>query len=349
MLVILTICSSNFLAHALTLGDSVKTHSPGSRFIIGLVDRIPASPDFKRPKYELLLVESLGIEKFDDLVRKYNVVELNTAVKPFFIEHIYRHNPEVASVIYLDPDIVVFGGLGPLVEKLRDHALLLTPHSCTTRDFPNVISLELVMLGYGVYNLGFIATARSETTFSFLRWWQRRLRDHCYFGRWGQFVDQLWCTLVPLYFPKVLVVTDPGYNVCYWNLFERRISRTADGYLVNDTFPLVFYHFSGYDPRKPETLSNRNRGISFVDYPEAKPLTDEYRRQLMENGYESYCRLPWLLGKRAASGGGRGGQESLADAGKRAADTILRHCPSGMKRVMRRLAHFVARSCLTEE
>ena len=67
----------------------------------------------------------------------------------------------------------------------------------------------------------------------FLRWWEERLRRDCRISpEEGLFVDQRWVDFVPSYFEHT-VVTDEGYNVAYWNLFEREFKRAADGYEVN--------------------------------------------------------------------------------------------------------------------
>src|SRR5438477_2789941 len=101
MTTVFTLCSANYLAHAKTLGQSLAEHNPECRFIIGLVDRLPneVEPSFWHP-FELLPVEEVGIENFSELVQKYDLVELNTAVKPFYMERIYRRDPSVDAVIY---------------------------------------------------------------------------------------------------------------------------------------------------------------------------------------------------------------------------------------------------------
>ena len=115
-----------------------------------------------------------GIDGFEEMVARYDVVELNTAVKPFYMSYLYDRDPSVQAVIYLDPDILLYSSLAPLVEKLRCHSIAVTPHSCTYDDSETTIYYETGMLGAGVYNLGFLATARSSNTDALLRWWQRR-------------------------------------------------------------------------------------------------------------------------------------------------------------------------------
>ena len=298
MITVLTLCATNYLAHARTLGDSLTRLHPDYHFVIGLVDRLPADiPSSFWDPYEMIPVEALGIEGLAEMVARYDVVELNTAVKPFYMAHLYDRDPSVQAVIYLDPDILLYSSLAPLVEKLQCHSIAVTPHSCTYDDSETTIYYETGMLGAGVYNLGFLATARSDNTDALLRWWQRRLRDYCYYAPGtGLFVDQLWMTLAPLYF-DVHVEKSLGYNMCYWNHFERRLSPVDDGYAVNGRFPLVFYHFSSYSPDTPERLTMRlkSRTPSFQERPDLKPLYDDYRARLISNGYEKVKSSKYAL------------------------------------------------------
>ena len=298
MITVFTLCSTNYLAHARTLGDSLRQHNPGFHFVIGLVDHLPKElpASFWQP-YELVQVEEIGIEGFPEMVQRYDVVELNTAVKASYFLYLYRRDPSTEAVIYLDPDILLYSSLNHLVELLGAHNIVVTPHSCTFDNSPAAIYYEQGMLGMGIYNLGFIATKRSAVTTAFLNWWRYRLRDHCY-RAWGtgMFVDQLWVTLAPLYFP-VHVEKHPGYNMCYWNHFERKLAYDNGRYLVNGEHDLIFYHFSSYSPDHPDKITVRKKSItnSFEERPDLKPIYDDYRDRLMANGYLAVKSMPYAL------------------------------------------------------
>jgi hypothetical protein len=150
--------------------------------------------------------------------------------------------------------------------------------------------------------LGFIAASRSATTFSFLKWWQTRLRDYCYYRAGsGMFVDQIWLTLAPLYFDGIYVEKNPGYNMCYWNHFERRLSSVDGRYVVNGDQDLIFYHFSSYKPERPEIVATRLSGemiASFDEQPVLKAVYDDFRQRLFENGYHSVKALKPKFGRK---------------------------------------------------
>jgi hypothetical protein len=299
------------------------------------VDRVPKEipPAFWQP-HELIPVEDLRLENFAEMVQNYDVVELNTAVKPFYMEYLYRRNPEVEAVYYLDPDIMVFAPFKPLEERLRSNNIVVTPHSCTHENTETTVYYETGMLSTGVYNLGFLGTSRSEVTITFLQWWQHRLRTHCYYRPGtGIFVDQLWMTLAPLYFP-VHVDKNPGFNMCYWNHFERQLSQNDGRYFVNGDQPLVFYHFSSYSPEIPDRVTKRAKSkiVSFAERPDLKLIYDEYRIRLLANGYESVKSIRYAL---------RQNPPKTKLTAKAAVRSILRSLPSPLQTVLKSGAQFV--------
>ena len=296
---VFTLCSSNYLTQAKVLGDSLLEYNPDYHFVIGLVDRLPGEikPEYWQP-HEVIPVEDVAIEGFDAMADDYNIVELNTAVKPFYIGHLYRRDPSVRSVIYLDPDILVYASFKEIEDKLAAYNIVLTPHICASNDTSAHMQHEIAALSMGLYNLGFIGTSRTETTFRFLDWWQKRLRYCCHYRPGsGVFVDQLWVNLAPVYFDGVYVEKDPGYNMCYWNRFERHLTRESGRYVVNGKYDLVFYHFSAYDPNHPENVAGRGKmtAIPLRECPDLEPIYNDYRSRLINNNYTSIRCLPYLL------------------------------------------------------
>lgn len=83
-------------------------------------------------------------------------------------------------------------------------------------------------------------------------------------------------------------MTDPGYNISYWNLHERYISKSGDYYMVNNISPLVFYHFSGFDPLNEEVLSKYQDRFSFSDRKDIIDLFHDYVQKLIGNNYAEF-------------------------------------------------------------
>jgi hypothetical protein len=292
MTLVFTLCSNNYLAQALTLGNSLLRYNPEYKFIIGLVDRNNSDIDYSVIPYEILEVENIGITDFELFCKKYSIIELNTAVKPFYFQYFFSHRTEVENVVYLDPDIQVYSQFNELEGELLSSDIIITPHFTTPIDDDKLQSEE-DFLNSGLYNLGFIAVKNTSEGYSMINWWAERMRNKAFIDfKRGLFTDQIWINFVPLFFKKVKILIHPGYNMSYWNLHERTLQLLNEGLFINEQIPLVFYHFSGYNPLMPSVLSKYQNRFSFNNYLEIELLFNEYSTRLFANGYEKYIKLP---------------------------------------------------------
>ncbi len=284
MNVAFTLCSINYLAHAKTLYDSFKKFNPDWTFFIGLVDKNIRNIDLSMIECEIIEVSQLDIEGFDEMSIQYSIVELITSVKPYYFSYLIKTNHQANKFVYFDPDIMIFNRLDDLNEKLDVYDIILTPHFTTPivdYHFPT----EKHVFQTGVFNLGFLAIRRTPNSLKMIKWWESKLRNECYidFSR-GLFVDQLWMNLVPAYFDNVLIDKYSGYNMAHWNLHERFLDERDCDYFVNDV-KLVFFHFSHYNPTKPDSIAAFHNRFSFSNRPDIVNIFEYYRQTLFKNGY----------------------------------------------------------------
>lgn len=291
-----TLCSNNYLAHAKTLGDSIKQFNPDIHFVIGLVDRLDPKIDYKLfESFEILMYDKLGCLSFDTMLTKYNVIEFNTAVKPFYFEYFFKQYGEGCLVYYLDPDIACYSDFSEMNALLKQNTYLLTPH--ITRVQREISPFETMFLNVGVYNLGFIGIRYTSASMEFLKWWQYRLIDHCLidYAR-GLFVDQIWINFITVLFDNAYVIKSPAYNMACWNFHERTLIE-KEGYYVNDVkTPLVFFHFSGFKPTDMNYVSKiKIKELSLDARPDLKKIFYDYADTLKKNGYDSFSKVKPLL------------------------------------------------------
>src|SRR5690606_24035113 len=97
------------------------------------------------------------------------------------------------------------------------------------------------------------------------------------------------------------VLRDPGFNVAYWNLHERPLTKTADGTVTAGGSPLRFFHFSGYRPERPWLLTlhcARKPRVLLSEHPVLRELCDAYGAALREAGYaETLGSIPYGFNK----------------------------------------------------
>lgn len=294
-----TICSNNYLAQAKVLSDSVfKFSRDYYDFYIVLCDEYSERIDYSDFHANFVLAKDLKIANFDWMTRYYNIIELNTAIKPFAFKHlIEEHSPEY--IHYLDPDTCTYSPLSILEEELGEDSILLTPHSLAPLPFDGKIPTDNIFLNHGIYNLGFLGLRVSDDSLGMLTWWGDFLKTHCLdCVEKGFFVDQLPMELVPIYFHDATKVCfHRGINMAYWNLHERQLKYEGGSYIVNDIFPLVLFHFSNYKVKSPHIISRYYNRLSFEDLPLLKKLYLNYATELKGSNLELFNSIECIYTK----------------------------------------------------
>jgi hypothetical protein len=241
---------------------------------------------------EILPFSDLGYPEFDEMLSRYTIIEFNTAVKPYFIDYFWKADGVKPTVVYLDPDILLYQRLDHVFEALKKHAVVLTPMFC---EAPAQTSLdELVALRHGMFNLGFIAVKYAAESQRLIDWWKERLRTHCLIDKArGIFVDQKWIDLTPLLFEGIFVLKHKGYNMAWWNFSERKLLDLEEGLAVNQSNQLLyFFHFSGFKPDSDYITGRSGEPqFSYTSRPELKRLGLDYGQLLKENRYDFFNRL----------------------------------------------------------
>jgi glycosyltransferase involved in cell wall biosynthesis len=296
---IFTICSNNYLASARTFFDSVRRNHPDGDLFLCLADRLLEIDGFYDPDWKVVEADKLAIPDFAGFSFRYDIMEFNTALKPFMFQHLLELGYEI--VLYFDPDIEVFRSLDDIVSKLSLGAsFFLTPHLCSPSEDqrePNDITIMMA----GIYNLGFLGVSRGEESRRIIAWWARRLRYQCINSQSeGIFVDQKFMDLVPGFAPNAHISHDTTLNVAYWNLPQRHLLERDGGWFV-DGRPLTFYHYSGFDPNRPEILSKHDRRFNGTMPEPLRHLTEAYTKALLKNGYGTLSGVPYAY-DRFASG-----------------------------------------------
>lgn len=290
MIAAVTIISRNYLAFARVLANSFLEHHSDATFYVYLCDSSDGIDPQSEP-FELLQGGDVHIPQPDYFFTQYSVMEANTAVKPYVLEHVLFKRGHDA-VVYLDPDIQVFRSLKAVWSALEFQSAVLIPHMLEPLNDDRHPS-ELAILQSGTYNLGFLGLSPTDTSRRLLRWWQEKLYRNCVVDiPRGLFVDQKWMDLAPGYFSGVHILRDPTYNVAYWNLHERRVG-FEDGVATVDGQPLTFFHFSGYSPFKPNVLSKHQNRHHLADLPAVKRLCDAYGARLLEKGHAETTAIPY--------------------------------------------------------
>ena len=160
---VFTLCSNNYLSQAIVLGQSLLRANPVWKYVIGLVDKRDVTIDYDKMGFDIVDVDQVGIVDLEDMVHRYSVIELNTAVKPYYFKYLFLYRNTGDVVVYLDPDIYVYKPLLELEFVMQKHDIALIPHCLSAIPLDGCIPIEEDILNTGIYNLGFLAVKKTET------------------------------------------------------------------------------------------------------------------------------------------------------------------------------------------
>ena len=289
-----TIVSPNYIAYARTVAASYLEQHPDHSFFVLLVADLDDPTPFAGDAFIPVMLHEIGLPDLRAMAMKYDILELNTSVKPTLMKYLL-HRYALNALVYLDPDIYCYAPFTPIFDALDNGATaVLTPH-ITTPVFdartPPQPSKEQDLLVNGTFNLGFIAVRNGDESHKLLSWWETRCLDDGFSeGRTGLFLDQKWMNLAPGLFDRVAVTRDAGCNMAYWNLHERTLLQVQDNFAnflvtspVSDRVPLRFFHFSGIVVDDPAMLSLSTERFTLANRPDLHTLFSAYKAAVIAN------------------------------------------------------------------
>jgi len=288
-----SVATKSHLARARVLAESCRSRHPGVPLFLLLVDRIDGSFDPAQEPFTTLCVEDLDLEDWHSLAFRYPQADLASALKPLLLRRLFESfGPR--KILYLDTDALVTGSLEPVFDLLDRHPVVLTPHLLDPVA-DGATGREVVILRSGAYNAGLVGVSDLPEAHAFLDWWWARCRDDSLDRQIDAgYPDQRWLDLAPGMFPGVHIARDPGLNVAYWNVGERRFE-WGDQPTVNGV-PVRFFHFSAFPYDAGERLSLHLIADAFDAHPELVPLFAEYRRRLEQRGHDTCRDWPYAFG-----------------------------------------------------
>jgi GT2 family glycosyltransferase len=293
-----TVINKAWLAHARALAESLQAHQPGARMSVLIVDAIDGFVDRVEEPFEILSPRELEVEDFDAMSVRYGITELCCALKPSILRHLLREGG--ATTVYLDSDVRVFAPLDELDEALERHPFLLSPHLLEPLADDGCEPNELAILLAGSSNLGFAAARPTPEVDALLSWWEERLRTGSRLDPTHAMVfDQRWTDLMPGMFASVGLCRDPGVNAGYWRAATSYFEQ-GDGGVLIDERPLRTFHFTGFEPERPQRLSKYDNRISLEREPVLAGMCLDFAGRLDACGHGVASVWPYGFGATAS-------------------------------------------------
>ena len=292
---VFTSAAVNYLPKVRILCHSIRKHHPEAVIHLALADeRPPWLRAEDEPFDHILGIDELGIADWRPWTFTHGIVELSTAIKPFALKHLL-HRPDCATVLYFDPDMVLFSRVDDILAALRGSNLALTPHQNKPEEtLDAILDNEVASLKHGIFNLGFIGVSNTEEGRRFADWWSVRTYHLCRAEvENGLFTDQKWVNFAPVFFDGVTIVKSSRHNVATWNLTTRRVAGDFETGFAVDGEPLGFYHFTGFDSGAHRIMAIKNAQAS----PAVQQLIAWYEREISIADRDPITEWPWAFGR----------------------------------------------------
>jgi len=289
-----TIVAKNQFALARVLAGSFRAHHPDVPFFVLLADEIDGWFDPGREPFETVPLSALDIADSARFRFRYAQQPLSYACTPFLIEHLLDRG--FARVLFFKQEGMVLGSHADVFDRLTRHPIVLSAHLIAPLDGRDAVARELNILQSGIFNVGLLGIAESDTARRFVRWWQDRVSSHCMHAvADGMHYEQRWLDLVPSYFEGSHVIRDPGFNVAHWNLPERAVHVDGDCVTVHGR-PCRLFRFSGYDPESPTAPTRYADRLTWETVGPARSVFERYQRALLDAGHEETRTWPFAYG-----------------------------------------------------
>ena len=291
---IFTSASVNYLPKVRLLCRSLRKFHPEAVVHFVLADERPEWLKTEdEPFDDVLAATELGIPDWRSWSFTHDIVELSTAIKPFALGHLLRL-PGCETVLYFDPDMVLFSRVDDILATLRQQNIALTPHqNKPEQTLAAILDNEVASLKHGIFNLGFIGVRNADEGRRFADWWADRTYRLCRADvPNGLFTDQKWINFAPVFFEGVAIIKSSRHNVATWNLTTRRLAGDFDAGFAVDGEPLGFYHFTGFDSGAHRIMAVKNAAGSEA----AHALITWYEREIAVAAGDPISRWPWAFG-----------------------------------------------------
>lgn len=230
-----TLFDSGFLPQGLALHSSLVDQ--GEPFILWVVcmDEMAerALEGMALPRIRTIPLRELedGRPELLDVKRGRSRAEYCWTVTSFTFDAVFRRDPRVSRVTYLDADICFLGPWSIFFRGLDESGakVLLTEHAFDPR-YDQVAE-------FGRFCVQFLSIVKSESAATILRWWQDRCLEWCFArAEDGKFGDQKYLDDWPeRWGAAVTVIEDKHLALAPWNVEQ----------LLRGDRPLGIFHFHG--------------------------------------------------------------------------------------------------------
>jgi len=277
------------LPSARLLARSLTEHCSPSLSVLVLDDPVGESIAADEP-FELVTAGelTLGQRELQRLTASYDPSDAARCVVPWLLTLLLTRGD--GPVAYVGAGMQVFAPLGEVEALVRSSGVVLSAYRGAA-DVAGRPPRDLA--SPGTHDPDFVALSSAAT--GLLEEWKSWVLGYPHPPGEGNPIDQGWIDEVAASFDHA-VITDPGFDVGYWNAGLREWSRAGPRVMV-DGRPLALFNFNGFSPLQPHRLgpTQGDRGVDLAALPVVARLCLRYARDLLAEGYLEAQAAPLAL------------------------------------------------------
>ena len=236
-----TYFDSNYLAYGKLLLKSIQEHNKNfTLFIVCMDNKV-----FEH--LQKILIPNIIVYSQNDLVdfrpdlkkiaKKRSKAEYFFTCSAQICDFIFKKNPDIPLLNYIDADLYFFNSLESLFDELGNASIGIIEHKFHW--------LNKSKRKYGRFNVGWISFRNDKVGRQCVSDWAIQCMDWCYQKlEYGKYADQKYLDQWPKKYPGLKILKHKGANLAIWNVKNYKLS-FSKGLILIDDQPLLFYHFAG--------------------------------------------------------------------------------------------------------
>ena len=246
-----TLFDHKFLPMGMSLHQSLITHAQPFHLWIICMDKLVEEQlkILALPQVSLISLQEIETPELLAVKPERSRGEYCWTMTPFTFTAVFKRQPDIKRVTYLDADLYFFRNPQILLQEFEesDRDILITEHSYAPEYDQTLLA--------GRFCVQFLTAKNNKSGLNIISWWQKRCLDWCC-GKLedGKFGDQKYLDTWPVLFSdKIWILQQKENALAPWNI------NWFSKYLADKLNP-VFYHFHGLRIVSP------NKILLFIDY-----------------------------------------------------------------------------------
>ena len=237
---ICTLFTKDYLIQGLALYNSLKETTSQFHLWILCVDdeAYDLLAKMNLPQVTLISLDNVKNERLAVLEKERQANEFCWTLKASFITFLLKNNLNLGSMLYVDADLYFFRDVQYIYREWGQQSLFLTKLWLGPNWARKV----------GIFSAGLIGFKRDLGGRRSLGFWRRNCLKWCSEqpdrGRWA---DQKYLDRFPDITNRITISANKGINTGPWNIRKGTVVQGKDRMLFFENFPLVCYHFSGFE------------------------------------------------------------------------------------------------------